>query len=65
MLYCLTCNNSNSIYFKSLKSQWSSGVSGPYMSNRQHTQIQTFKCTQNEKMKKTSPKIHIQVNILK
>ena len=46
----------NSIYFKSLKSQW---FSGPYMSNRLHTQIQTFKHTQYEKMK-TSLKIHIQ-----
>ena len=42
-------SNSNSIYFKSLKSQW---FRGPYMSNRQHTQIQTFKCIQNKKMKK-------------
>ena len=42
--------SSNSIYFKSLKCQWFSGL---YMSIRRHTLIQTFKHTQYEKMKKT------------
>ena len=35
------------------------------MSNRQYKQMQAYKCTHYEKMKKTSLKIHIQVNILK